>query len=367
MTEYLQQILSQFSLMGTAVSGTRYGKGHINETYLIATDHGHSYILQRINESVFKDVDGLMGNIEAVTDFLRSKESNDRAVLQLVKTLEGKPYLRHTDNTVWRVYVFVADAICLQAPETPEDFYQSAVAFGRFQQLLVDFPAETLVETIPNFHNTKERYRQFYQVLERDPMGRAKQVQAEIDFAIRHENEAGILVDLLESGKLPLRVTHNDTKLNNVMLDAETRKALCVVDLDTVMPGSSLYDYGDSIRFGAATGEEDAQDAHRVSLDLTLFESYTKGFLSACPGLTPLEVELMPTGAKIITLECGLRFLTDYLDGDRYFANRRPGQNLDRCRTQFHMVADMEKKWEKMHEIVRKLTAEDSKYEVSEN
>ena len=270
-----------------------------------------------------------------------------------MKTVEGKPYLRHTDNTLWRVYVFVRDAICLQAPETPEDFYQSAVAFGRFQQLLADFPAETLTETIPNFHNTKDRYRQFYEVLRKDPMDRAKDVQAEIEFAIAHEKEAGILVELLEEGKLPLRVTHNDTKLNNVMLDAATRTALCVIDLDTVMPGSSLYDYGDSIRFGAATGAEDEQDASRVKLDLALFESYTRGFLSACPGLTQTEIDLMPMGAKILTLECGLRFLTDYLDGDHYFANRRPGQNLDRCRTQFHMVADMEEKWTQMNEIAK--------------
>ena len=353
MTEYLQEILSRFSLKGTAVTAERYGKGHINETYLVTTDYGRSYILQKINNTVFKDVDGLMGNIEAVTDFLRSKETDERAVLQLAKTVEGKPYLHHTDNTLWRVYVFVRDAICLQAPETPEDFYQSAVAFGRFQQLLADFPAETLTETIPNFHNTKDRYRQFYEVLRKDPMDRAKDVQAEIEFAIAHEKEAGILVELLEEGKLPLRVTHNDTKLNNVMLDAATRTALCVIDLDTVMPGSSLYDYGDSIRFGAATGAEDEQDASRVKLDLALFESYTRGFLSACPGLTQTEIDLMPMGAKILTLECGLRFLTDYLDGDHYFANRRPGQNLDRCRTQFHMVADMEEKWTQMNEIAK--------------
>ena len=355
MTEYLREILGRFSLNGTAVTAERYGKGHINETYFVTTDRDRYYILQKMNETVFKDVDGLMGNIEAVTDFLRRRETDERAVLQFAKTAEGKPYLRHTDNTLWRVCVFVADTICLQMPETPEDFYQSAVAFGRFQQLLADFPAETLTETIPNFHNTRERYRQFYEVLRKDPLGRAKEVREEIEFAIAHEKEAGILVELLEAGKLPLRVTHNDTKLNNVLLDAATRKALCVIDLDTVMPGSSLYDYGDAIRFGAATGVEDAQDASQVKLDLTLFESYTRGFLYACPNLTQTEIDLLPTGAKVMTLECGLRFLTDYLDGDHYFANRRPGQNLDRCRTQFHLVADMERKWQQMHAIVKNL------------
>ena len=353
MTEYLREILSRFALKGAAVTAEGHGNGHINKTYLVTTDCGCRYILQSVNETVFKDVDGLMRNVALVTDHLRAKEPDARAVLQPVKTVDGKLYLRHRDNVVWRVYVYVSDALCLQAPESPEDFYQSAVAFGRFQQLLGDFPAEKLVETIPNFHNTKDRYRQFYEVLRKDPMGRAKDVQEEIAFAIAHETEAGTLVDLLTTGELPLRVTHNDTKLNNVMLDATTRKALCVIDLDTVMPGSSLYDYGDSIRFGAATGEEDAQNPQQVKLDLTLFESYTRGFLSACPGLTPTEIDLLPMGAKIMTLECGLRFLTDYLDGDHYFANRRPGQNLDRCRTQFHLVADMEQKWTQMQMIVK--------------
>ena len=213
------------------------------------------------------------------------------------------------------MYDFVEDSICLQLPETDEDFYQSAVGFGTFQQLLTDFPAAKLHETIPNFHNTPDRYRALLETLERDPMHRAVQVQPEIEFALARQAEMSAIQNALASGKLPLRVTHNDTKLNNVLLDAKTRKALCVIDLDTVMPGSSLYD-------------------------------------RACPGLTAKELELLPMGAKTMTMECGVRFLTDYLDGDHYFAVHRDGQNLDRARTQFKLVADMEKKWDEMRKIV---------------
>ena len=356
MTEYLSQILSNFPLDGIVVDCNRYGFGHINETYLVVTDRQKRYILQKINNAVFRDIDALMANIEAVTSFLRSKTDDPRRVMQLIKTCTGNAYLRHTDGTPWRIYAFVEDSRCLQKPETSADFYESAVAFGQFQHLLKDFPAETLTETIPHFHDTPDRYRIFHEVLRSDPMGRAKDVQAEINFALQHESEAGALTDLLKAGKLPLRVTHNDTKLNNVMLDAQTRKALCVIDLDTVMPGLSLYDFGDSIRFGAATGAEDTQDLSQIQMSLELYEIYAKGFLSACPDLTPMELQMLPMGAKLMTLECGVRFLTDYLDGDHYFANRRPGQNLDRCRTQFRLVADMESKWEQMHRIVAQLT-----------
>lgn len=356
MTEYLKNVLQQFTLEGTGVTCDRYGHGHINETYLVVTDIGRRYILQRINHNIFKDVPSLMNNIRLVTTYLRQQTQDPRQVLQLVNTNAGEVFLRHPDGSYWRVYAFVEGSICLQKPESGEDFYESAVAFGRFQQMLKDFPADTLTETIPNFHNTPDRYRIFHEVLAKDPLGRAAQVQPEIEFVLAREREAGTLVELMGSGQLPLRVTHNDTKLNNVMLDAVTRKALCVIDLDTVMPGLSLYDFGDSIRFGAATGDEDEQKLDKIEMSLALYETYTKGFLSACPGLTEMEKEMMPTGAKLMTLECGLRFLTDYLDGDHYFANRRPGQNLDRCRTQLKLVADMEKKWDQMHRIVKQYT-----------
>lgn len=252
----------------------------------------------------------------------------------------------------WRVYDFVEDSICLQLPETDEDFYQSAVGFGTFQQLLTDFPAAKLHETIPNFHNTPDRYRALLETLERDPMHRAAQVQPEIEFALARQAEMATIQNALTAGELPLRVTHNDTKLNNVLLDAKTRKALCVIDLDTVMPGSSLYDFGDSIRFGAATAAEDEKDISKMEMSLDRFRVFTRGYVRACPGLTAKELELLPMGAKTMTMECGVRFLTDYLDGDHYFAVHRDGQNLDRARTQFKLVADMEKKWDEMRKIV---------------
>ena len=353
MEQYLKQIIEQFTLDSPAASCERYGHGHINVTYLVISQSGRRYILQKINNHVFKDVAGLMENIAAVTGYLSKKGADSRSVLNLVPTVDGKTYLSHEDGSFWRIYDFVEGSICLQAPETPEDFYQSAVAFGNFQQQLADFPASTLHETIPNFHNTANRYRIFRETLAADPMGRAKDVQAEIQFALAREEEAGTLVRQLEAGLLPLRVTHNDTKLNNVMLDETTRTPLCVIDLDTVMPGLSLYDFGDSIRFGAATAAEDEQDLSKMEMSLEMFRTYTKGFLSACPGLTEQELAMLPMGAKLMTLECGVRFLTDYLDGDHYFATHREGQNLDRCRTQFKLVADMESKWEAMAQIVR--------------
>ena len=350
MDTLLQEVLKHFPLDGTAVSCERYGCGHINVTYLAVTETGHRYILQKINDRIFKDVAGLMENIAGVTAYLRRQQPDPRRVLTLVSTCDGTTYLEQ--DGFWRVYEFVEGSICLQLPETAEDFYQSAVAFGEFQQQLKDYPAATLHETLPNFHNTVDRYRIFHETLAADPMGRAASVQKEIDFLLAREQEAGTLVSLLREGKLPLRVTHNDTKLNNVMLDDATRTPLCVIDLDTVMPGLSAYDFGDSIRFGAATAAEDETDLSKMEMDLELFRTYTRGFLKACPGLTELERQMLPMGAKLMTLECGMRFLTDYIDGDHYFAVHREGHNLDRCRTQLKLVADMERKWDAMARIV---------------
>ena len=348
----LTHILSRFQLGGTPVSCERYGFGHINETYLVVTGSGPRYILQRINDHVFPNVAQLQHNIAAVTAHLRKQTREKHGVLNLVPTLDGATYYHSEDLGYWRVYDFIEDSICLQQPETPGDFYQSAIAFGTFQQQLKDFPAHTLYETIPNFHNTPDRYRIFKEVLTKDPLGRAKDVQAEIDFALRHEEVGGRLYRMLQAGALPLRVTHNDTKLNNVMLRADTRTPLCVIDLDTTMPGLSAYDFGDSIRFGAAVTGEDTQDLGSVHMSLELFRIYTRGFLRACPDLTQAEKEVLPLGALTITLECGIRFLTDYLDGDHYFSCYRNGQNLDRCRTQFKLVADMQKKWAEMTAVV---------------
>ena len=350
-----QQVLGGYGLDGVPVSCTRYGGGHINGTFLVVTDRGHRYVLQRINDTVFKDTAALMANVEGVTEHIARKADDPRRTLRMVRTRQGDSWLRLPDGSPWRMAEFVEGAVCLQQPRSPKDFYYSGVAFGSFLQQLSDFPAHTLTPVIPNFHDTRDRYRQFHKALERDAAGRAGSVAEEIAFVLAHESEAGQLVDLLAEGKLPLRVTHNDTKLNNVMLDEATGLPLCVIDLDTVMPGSSLYDYGDSIRFGASTATEDETDLDRVAVDLAMFEAYTRGFVEGCPDLTELERKLLPVGAKLMTLECGVRFLADYLNGDVYFSIHRPDHNLDRCRTQFKLVADMEAKWQQMEDIVRRL------------
>lgn len=343
----------EFVLSGNIVSCEPYGFGHINRTYLVVTDSGLRYILQGINEVVFANVPGLMSNVIAVTEHLSSLVKDPRESLHLVKTRQGGDYFKDAEGKYWRMYDFIERSLCLQAAEQPSDFYESAVAFGRFQRQLADFPADTLHETIPNFHNTPDRYRKFHLVLEADVKDRAKECGYEIEEFLKREKDASVLQDWLNEGKLPLRVTHNDTKLNNVMLDEESRKALCVIDLDTVMPGLMAYDFGDSIRFGAATAAEDEKDISKVSVNLELYATYIRGFLSSCPELTEDELLSLPWGARLMTLECGLRFLTDYLDGDNYFAIHRPEHNLDRCRTQLKMVQDMEAKWDDMLRIIR--------------
>lgn len=345
-------VASRFATRGNAVLCGGYGAGHINTTLLVATDAGRLYILQRINTDIFRHPDELMQNIVAVTEHLQKKAADPRHALRLVPTRDGRPYLTLEDGGCWRMYDFVLDGVCLQAAETPEDFYQSAVAFGEFQNLLADFPAERLYPVIPNFHNTVNRYENLKAAVDADVCGRVADVQAELDGFLAREETGGTLHRMMESGALPLRVTHNDTKLNNVMLDLDTRRPLCVIDLDTVMAGLSLYDFGDSIRFGASTAAEDERDLSRVELSLPLFETYVRGYLSACGNaLTEAEKNLLPLGAKIMTLECGVRFLTDYLQGDTYFHTSRPGQNLDRARTQLRLVEDMERKWARMEEI----------------
>ena len=317
----MNQILNSFKLDAPVASCERYGCGHVNETYLVVSESGRRYILQKISTRAFHDVPALMQNIISVTQFLKEKTEDPRGVLTLVPTTDEQFFLTCEDGSYWRLYDFVEDAVCLQAPETPEDFYQSALAFGNFQQMLTDFPAETLSETIPMFHNTANRFKLFREKLAEDPMGRAASVKAEIEFALAHEAEASTLVDL-----------------------------------DTIMPGLSLYDFGDSIRFGAATAAEDETDLSKVEMSLELFRTYATGFLTACPGLTDLEKKMMPMGAKMMTLECGVRFLTDYLDGDHYFKVHRENHNLDRCRTQFKLVADMEKKWAEMNAVIEEVT-----------
>ena len=332
--------IKHFKTAGTPTSCEEFGSGHINSTYQVVTDLGHTYILQRINQYVFNDPKAVMENVGAVTEYLRKKVSDPSETLHFLQSDEGTYYHIDEAGEFWRCYEF-ADGLCLESPESDEDFYESAIAFGRFQEMLKDFPAHTV-----------NRYRLFKEALAANKSGRAHLIQSEIDFIMEREQEAGTICRLLECGELPLRVTHNDTKLNNVLLNKYTRKAMCVLDLDTVMPGSSLYDYGDSIRFGAATAAEDEKDLDKMTMDLELFRVYTAGYLKACPGLTAKERELLPLGAKIITLELAVRFLTDYLDGDLYFKTAYSEHNLVRSRTQLKLVWDMEQKWEEMQRIV---------------
>ena len=317
-------------------------------------------ILQRMNKNIFPDPVGLMENVQGVTEFLKKKieaYGGDpyRETLTVIPAVDGKAYYQDEQGVFWRAYVYIFDTVCYDLPENKEMFYGSAYTFGRFQNRLADYPAETLHETIANFHNTKVRFATFKKAVEEDIMGRAKDVQEEIRFVLDREDVANCFTDMLENGELPLRVTHNDTKLNNILIDAKTGKGLCVIDLDTVMPGLAMNDFGDSIRFGASTAAEDEKDLSKVSCDMELFETYVEGFLAGCDGrLTAKEIELLPMGAKVMTFECGMRFLTDYLQGDTYFKIHREGHNLDRCRTQFKLVADMETKWQQMQDIVKK-------------
>ena len=359
----MNKIVENFQIDGKIVEVSPYGNGHINTTYLVVAENEAGtkrYILQRINSHIFKQPKELMNNVLLVTEHLKAKITAaggdpDRETLCVILSKDGAPCYEDAEGNFYRMYKFVEDTICYEAVRTPEDFYESAVSFGHFQSLLADFNAESLVEVIPSFHDTKVRFARFREVLAEDKMGRAALVQDEINFVLEREALAGELVGLLKEGKLPLRVTHNDTKLNNILMDAESGKGICVIDLDTVMPGLAVNDFGDSIRFGASTALEDEKDLSKVSCSMELFDIYAKGFIEGCGGsLTAEELKALPLGAKTMTFECGMRFLTDYLEGDVYFKTHREGHNLDRCRTQFTLVKDMEAKWDEMNAIVEK-------------
>ena len=347
------EIAGHFPIEGKAVKVSQIKSGHINQTFLITTDTGSRYILQWINQYVFPNVDALMNNMAAISAFLRQREDGKMAMISYIDTKDGQTYYDDGQGGAWRIYRFVDNSICLQRAETAEDFYQSARGFGGFQYALRDFPAEQLEETIVDFHNTVDRYQKFRDAIEADACGRLKEVEAEVDFALAREERACRLHHKRERGELPVRATHNDTKINNVLLDKDSRETICVIDLDTVMPGLSAYDFGDAIRFGASTAAEDETDLDKVSLNLKYFQAFTRGFLEACPSLTEAEVKALAQGAYTMTIECGIRFLTDYLMGDKYFAIDREKHNLDRCRTQFKLVRDMEQKWEQMEAIVQ--------------
>ena len=363
----LQEVLNAFCFGAPVVDTMRYGHGHINDTFCLQTQakNGDSkcFVLQRMSAAAFQHPEQLMANIVGITEHLGKKVENaggdrSREALEVLRTLDGKSFYVDSEGGAWRVYPFVTDTYCYQSVESAEIFEESARAFGKFQQLLSDYPAETLFETIPHFHDTEDRLRKFKEAVSKDAVGRVEECRAEIDFVMQRQADCSVVLQAQRDGVLPLRVTHNDTKLNNVLIDKKTGKGICVVDLDTTMPGLAINDFGDSIRFGANHCAEDEKDLSKVNFDIELYEVYTRGFLEGAAGsLTPAELEYLPWGARLMTLECGIRFLTDYLEGDHYFHTQYPEQNLDRCRTQFKLVRDMEEQFDQMQAVVAKYSS----------
>lgn len=360
--ELLREAAGAFAFGMPTGETERYGAGHINDTFAVwAADRSRRWILQRINTDTFTDPAGLMENVTGVTTYLRRQilargGDPERETLNVIPTLEGKPYYTDSQGGAWRAYVFVEGTVCLQKVENEKDFYTVAETFGSFQNQLAGYPAATLHETIARFHDTPNRCANFEKALAADVMGRAKEVAPEIAFIRAREADCRVLVDQLAAGVLPLRVTHNDTKLNNVLIDQATGKGICVIDLDTVMPGLSAYDFGDSIRFGANDCAEDEPDQSKVHFSLHLYKVFAQGYLAAAGGaMTEAERRSLPWGARLMTLECGIRFLTDYLEGDHYFKISRPAQNLDRARTQFTLVAGMEREFDAMMQLALEL------------
>lgn len=357
------RIARHFNYSGKLVKAHPCGDGHINDTFMVYIDNRgqiEKYILQRINKNVFPEPYKLMENVKNITCYLKEVIAKNggnpkRETLDFVTAKDGKIYYTDSDGYIWRSYYYINNAVAYDKVEKPEHFYSAARAFGKFQKMLCDFPANTLHEIIKDFHNTKNRFDILMKAVDDDLYNRASDVKTEIEFTEARASEVSRLTDLLERGELPLRVTHNDTKLNNVLIDRDTGDGICVIDLDTVMPGLSLFDFGDSIRFGANTAAEDEPDLSKVSLDLNLFEQFTKGYLETAGDiLTEKETELLAFSSKLLTLECGIRFLTDYLNGDTYFKIQHKEHNKDRCRTQFKLVSDMEKKMVEMNKIVNK-------------
>ena len=352
----------QFDVPGELVSLDKFGSGLINHSFVMNFSDGKRYLLQKINTDLFKDVDGLMNNIELVTSYLKEKivecgGDPDRETLTVIKTKDGKPYYLDEDNLAWRVYPFIEDTVCYDIAQSEEQFYKTGLSFGKFQAQLNDFDASQLVEVIEKFHDTRHRYTQFEEALEADVANRAQLVQDEIEFIKTRKDQAYLLYDMLDKKELPLRVTHNDTKLANILLDKETEEGLCIVDLDTIMPGLLLFDFGDSIRSGANTTTEDDPNLDNVQFNMDLFKAYTQGFLDGAKDImTSNELKYLPWGARIITFEQAIRFFTDYLNGDTYYAVTHENHNLDRTRNQIKLVQEMENHWDEIVSVVDELS-----------
>ena len=360
MFEIEMKIAEQFCLRGKPTHCEINARGLINTTRIVYTDGGVRYILQKINTAVFKKPDEVMANITAVTEFLRDKirargGDEARETLTVIPTKDGKSFYTDEEGGAWRMYDFIEEALCYDVAESPELFMRVGKAFGRFQMQLADFNAAQLYEAIPKFHDTENRFRDFEAALERDAAGRRALCEEEIRFVLDRKESCSFIVSALREGRMPLRVTHNDTKLNNIMIDEKTGEGICVIDLDTVMPGSMLYDYGDAIRFGAASAPEDVKDVSKMYLRMDMFEAFTKGFLEGLGGAaTEEEVRAFPMGVYMLTFELVIRFLTDYLNGDVYFKVRDEQHNIERTRAQIALTKDIEKRMPEMDEIVRK-------------
>lgn len=363
--EDIKDIIENFDFKGELIEYRIWGSGHINNTYLVTyNDKGklNKYIVQKVNSNVFKNMEGLMNNIFNVTSYLKEQIKKcggdvNKETLQYIKTKNGNVYYKSSEGDCYRASVFVSNSISYDKATNAELFLESGIAFGRFQRLLDEFPVETLCETISNFHNTKKRYEnEFLPAVEEDLYSRVNECKKEIDFIIQRKEYCSRIIDLIEKEEIPVRVTHNDSKLNNVMFDVNTNKATCVVDLDTVMPGSALYDFGDSIRFGANKADEDENDLSKVGINLEYFEAYAKGFLQETKDiLNKTEIDNLVFSSLLMTFECGMRFLTDYLNGDIYFKIEYPQHNLIRARNQLALVENMEKHMNEMKDIIKKL------------
>src|SRR2546423_4156338 len=361
----LQEISKKFQIYGEILHAETLKIGHINETYSATYSQGGTrvrYIHQKINRNVFKNPAAVMKNVMRVTTHLRRKlEAQNarhltRRSLIVIPTRDGQSYFLDGDHGVWRTFIFIEGVETFEAVESPEQAFQAGRAFGEFQRLLVDLPGERLFETIPDFHNTRKRFAALQQAIQKDHYNRAKDARAEIEFALKREPIVDIILNAMAKGKVPERITHNDTKFNNVMLDVLTGEAMCVVDLDTVMPGCALYDFGDMVRTTTSPTLEDEQDLSKVRMQMPMFKELAQGYLSsASEFLTKAEKSFIAFSGKLITFEIGIRFLTDFLSGDTYFRIHRSGHNLDRCRTQFKLVASIERQEAGMQKFVDRL------------
>jgi Ser/Thr protein kinase RdoA (MazF antagonist) len=362
----IKSIARLFDMRADFVHAHPYGSGHINDTYCAwydASGQRIRYIHQRINHNVFKNPVQLMENVDRVTrhslQLLLHQDHPEahRRTLTCVPAIDGKPYAIDTAGNVWRTYPFIERARGYDTLETTEQAYQAARAFGEFQKLAAGLPGERLHETIPHFHHTRKRFEAFLIALENDSQQRAGEVQAEVDFVRAREADCSKIVDLIASGEIPERVTHNDTKLNNVLLDDVTAEGICVIDLDTTMPGSALYDFGDMVRTAVPKLAEDATDLSLMDLKMDMFEALLKGYTGTATFLNAAEKQHLAYAGKLLTLECGIRFLTDYLQGDVYFKIKRPSQNIDRCRNQFAFVQAIERRMSELEDKVLAVTA----------